>query len=207
MRRGTGLVEVSVAVALTATLISVVLSIAVQSARSIVRLEQHLDAMQAAQFALERIEDDLQRVLLRGRDDRSLFQGVGPGGQTVPELAFPVAHVGPSGRAAVYVGVPVVYRVVPAEGALVRLTRNGEPVGTLRFRQVQFRLELVPSLTAGRTLPMVRTRLVGVDPTDHTEFTLEGLTVVEPIARWSAHAHHNPNPDTQAPVLGFAAPR
>lgn len=206
-RRGTGIVEVSVVVALTATLMSVILSITGYASRAIARVDRELDAMQAAQLALERIEDDLQRVLLKGQGDRSLFQGVGAGGQTVPELAFPVAHLGPSGRAAVYVGVPVIYRTVGADRGLVRLTRNTVPLSGALFRSVRFRLELVPGLTAGRTLPMVRTLIQGVDPTDQTEFTLEGLTVVEPLARWSAHATYNPNPDNQAPVLGFTPPR
>lgn len=206
-RHGTGLVEVSVAVALTATLMSVILSITGFASRAIARVDRELDAMQAAQLALERIEDDLQRVLLKGGNDRSLFHGVGAAGQSVPELAFDASHLGPSGRAAVYVGLPVVYRTVPAERGLVRLTRNATPLAGAVFRQVTFRLELVPALAAGRTLPMVRTRIQGVDPTDRTEFTLEGLTVVEPLARWSAHTAYNPNPDTQAPVLGFAPPR
>lgn len=202
-RRGTGLVELTIAIGLTMTLFAVVMTLTSHSARTIAGIERHLDAMHAAQMTLERIEDDLHRLVLRAQDEPSLFAGVGLTATSRDAIAFAVAHPGPSGRQAVYVGLPVAYRAVPA-GGLFSLSRNGAPLGPAVFRRVEFRLERAPGLVAGRTIALVRTLVVGVDPTAGTEFTLEALTALDPLTHWPRHAAHNPNPDAQAPVLAFA---
>ena len=206
-RTGVGIVEVLVATAIALILLGVVLAITSYSARTIAGVERHAESMHAAQMSLERIEADLQRVLLQDRVDLSLFAGARLGDGALDRIAWNVAEPGPSGRHAVYVGVPVEYRRLPAGNGLFHLARNGEKLGNTVFSLLEFHLVNVAALAPGRRVQYVRTRLTGLDATARTSFMLEALTAVDPLCQWSAGKAFNPNPDDQAPVLAFTAPR
>lgn len=202
--RGTGLVELAVAAVIGFALLGVVFSITGFSVRTIDGVGKHLESLHAAQMNMERIEADLHHALLRSRDDLSLFAGAALG-QARDRIAWMVSEPGPSGREPVYVGLPVEYRTVPAEQGLFHLARNGASLGTTLFRKLQFRLECGPALLAVRRTYFVRTTVIGLDRTANKDFMLEALTAVDSLCMWSGGQAWNPNPDAEAPVLGFAA--
>jgi type II secretory pathway component PulJ len=206
-RKGVGLVELIVATVCALVLLTVVLAVTSYSVRTIAGVERHAESMHAAQMNLERIEADLQRVLLRDQKDLSLFAGSRVADGALVRVAWNVAEPGPSGRQAVYVGVPVEYRRLPAGNGLFHLLRNGEKLSNTLFSQLEFCLETTAALAPGRRVQYVRTRLTGLDGTARTRFMLEALTAVDPLCQWSRGQAFNPNPDDQAPVLAFTAPR
>jgi len=205
-RHGISLLELLIAMAVGLSLLMVVLSLTGSSARTLAGVERHLESLHAAQLNLERIEADLQHLLLRSRQDLSMFDETRLDPARRDRITWFAAQPGPSGRRPVYVGVQVEYHAVPTANGLFHLARNGVQLGTAVFRRIEMHLHTAPALAGGRTVYFVRTTMVGVDAGAHQPFELEGLCAIDALCAWSGGQDWNPNADQQAPTLAFVAP-
>lgn len=201
-RSGFSLVEIAIASAIGVTLLCIVISLTAQSAATILGTERHIEAMHVAQLNLERIEFDLQRLLLRTHADLRLLDRAQLSADH-DSIAWFTAETGPSGRDTVYQGRPVEYRAVASGAGLFHLLRNGTALPAALFRRLQMKVEQVAAFVPGRKLYFVRTTAVGLDLAQRKEFQLEVLTAVDAMCGWSGREDWNPNPDLEAPVLGF----
>lgn len=201
-RSGFTLVEAAVATLLTLMLLAVVGVMTRYGARSIGGAEGHLEAVHAAMGCLERVEADLDRLLVRSAADLAVFDGrFLEAGQS---LELTVAMPGPGKQEPVYAGQPVRYTAQPASDGLFTLTRDGRAIPGCRFRRIEFEAREHPGLDPARPLHLVRTRLVGAGTTGQ-EFLLESLTAVDAVSEWSRARGFNPNPDRTWPALAFTS--
>lgn len=200
---GFSLLELALATVVGAALLWILFGVLGAGARTMQGVEANLDALRSAQVQLERIETDLHHLILRSKDDLSVFSGLTVGTGARNALRFHVGEVGPSGRNPAYVGRPVEYRAVPAEGGFFHLARNGAVDRQLLLARLSFELFVKDSMDGTYRNHFIRTTMVGADPKGLRQFTLQGLVAVDIVSEWQRARSFNPNPDLQSPVLAF----
>ena len=184
------LVEVLVATTISFLLLTVLHRIFVSSVRQFTKTQEHLQAMQVAQLALEYIDNDLHGMILKDITNPRILSA----SQATNTVSFFVSEGGKN-RGYVYHGEKVSYGLAPVAGeTYFHLKRKGKAMSHLPLKSLQFEaIEIVSC--SGEPHFYLKTTVTGVDSLGKGEFTLVGLTALDIVTHSLLGKQWSPNVD------------
>jgi hypothetical protein len=181
---GVTLMEVLVASTIAMMLMTVMWSLFSSGMKQFFLTQQHLEALQVSQMALEYIENDLHAMIVLDKDTPTLLDDMTPRNT----VTFHASR-GDQASGGLYMGAKIVYGLSSIEGTPYSyFVRNGRIMYNMPLKKLLFEPIKIAGLD-GIDRYFLRTTVIAMDSNMKSEYVLVGLTALDMLCLRKRNPH------------------